>query len=321
MVADLQPSARDMTNVEDIATDALGICELDRRVRIRAVLRAERAVICDLSAHLGIERRAVEDHRDRSRVVRVSMLVKVRAVPDCAHSRCERLRIKLRCVIGCVNVQCFEFRNRVRWEVKLCVSALHCATLLARFFHKSFVASHIDAEVFFLRHHLREIDRESKRVMQLECILRGDSGCAALLHACCSFTEQCKAALKRATELHFFIENDLCNACGVLLDFRKRAAECGFHCTHEVMQEGTAYAHRLMTVANRATKNATKDIAASLVGRRRAIGDREREATDVIRDHAIGDVGYIIESAAIRTRISSCLNCGKNGRPQVRVVV
>ena len=76
-----------------------------------------------------------------------------------------------------------------------------------------------------------------------------------------------------------------------------------------------------MAVTHRATQDATQHVAATFVRRRRAIGERHREAANVIGDDAVGDIDVIIELSAVWPRAGTRANRFENGRPQVGVVV
>ena len=76
-----------------------------------------------------------------------------------------------------------------------------------------------------------------------------------------------------------------------------------------------------MAVAHRAAEDAAEHVAAALVRRGRAVGEREREAADVVGDHAVGDVGVVVELARVGARAGAGADRLEDGRPQVGVVV
>ena len=80
------------------------------------------------------------------------------------------------------------------------------------------------------------------------------------------------------------------DALRVLLQLRERLAHRVDDDRHELVQERLAQLELLPAEAHRAAEDAAQHVAAALVARHRAVGQRERQAAHVVRDHAERDV-------------------------------
>ena len=62
----------------------------------------------------------------------------------------------------------------------------------------------------------------------------------------------------------------------------------------QIAEKRLVHVHVLPPVAYRATQNAAQDVAAPLVAGHGAVGDGERQTTNMISNHAIGNVDHYL---------------------------
>src|SRR5262249_26357247 len=90
---------------------------------------------------------------------------------------------------------------------------------------------------------------------------------------------------------------------------------------NQFVQERLLRLEMLATVSLRATKDGAQDVAALLIARYCAVGQRKRQRPDVVGDHAVRRVLVVVELAGVRRRTSQLADRLEQGGKHGVVVV
>ena len=162
------------------------------------------------------------------------------------------------------------------------------ASAIALLFHAASKFLFIDGITTFFADFRSYLDGKTVGVMQDK---GGRAGKHGAFHLGKGIVEVSLTLTKRCTKALFFGENNALDKLFVL-------DELGIHVAHKlddlvnvVGKEGTFDA-KGVALHNRATKQTTQNIAATLVGGKNAIGDHKRDRTAVVSDDAKAYVGF-----------------------------
>src|SRR5262249_1311161 len=144
-------------------------------------------------------------------------------------------------------------------------------------------------------------DVQAVGVVQLERIFAGDA-VAVLPRAPRRVLEVLDAAVERADEALLLVLNVSRDLAGVALQFGERLAHRLDDRWHQFDEKRLLRPEHLSAISLRATEDALEDVAAALVADRRAVGERERETADVVRDDAVCGILQVSELAGVRRR-------------------
>jgi hypothetical protein len=160
---------------------------------------------------------------------------------------------------------------------------LLAARALALRFHRMFEAGAVDADASLGCCELELVDGVAERVVQTKCFLAADG----LLSRHQEVLELEAAPLdRRGGQLLFSLE-DAEHHVAALQQFRIMLGENAVGPVGNGRKEGFADLKTLSgsTPSHGSSEQPTKDVARALVSRQCAFGDRERQRTNVIRDH------------------------------------
>ena len=155
--------------------------------------------------------------------------------------------------------------------------------------------------------------------MQAERILRRNAfGRAGTLG---SFIEQRNAALECFAECNFFLTNGVHHFGGLLHQRWECFAERLNDRRNQLKHEWFARTQVLVTSANSAAQDAAQDIVATFAARGRAISDRDGNASNMVSNHAIGDIGGAFQGSCVWLGTGDLGGEIKDWREQISVVV
>ena len=186
-------------------------------------------------------------------------------------------------------------------------------------FHQLFIARNVNSEAAFFGHHLGEVNRETEGVMQAERILRRNA--LGRTRALGSFVEQRNAALECLTERNFFLTNGVHHFGGLLHQCWECLAERLNDRRNQLKHEWFARTQVLVTSANSAAQDATQDIVATFAARGRAISDRDGNASNMVGNHSIGDIGGAFQRSCVWLGTGDLCGEIKDWREQISVIV
>ena len=321
LVAHAKMPALDADLVDDEAAAALRVEHFEHAVlgaAFAAAFDPHRTGVADLTAALGVEAGAIED--DAHRLAGLGPTLEPVTGPDRLDAGHDRLEVVLRVVVGERRAGLLELREHVgrqRHRVRLAALAAGAARG-AGLAHELLVAGEIDREPMLSRHHLGQVDRESVGVVQLEGVLAADA--AAFGAALCVGKVQ-ESALERAQERPFFFLEHARDAIALLEEFRERLAEGRLHRGQDPAEERFALPELLVRMAHRAAQDPPQHVAAAFVRGRGAVGDRDREAAHVVGEHAVGDVGLVLEVGGVGLRAARGADRLEDRREDLGVVV
>ena len=259
----------------------------------RAGRGADLAVVRDLTAHLGIERRAVE-HDDAG-----VALQKLGADLAVAHKREDRAG-----VLG-VFIAGEGCRRGVKAEVdagpgEIAQRLAGLSGADALLLHERVEAVLIDRHPLLGDHLLRQVEREAVGVIELEGVGPGEHALPRRLVALEQLREDLHAGVDRLAEVLLFVENDARDIRLLLAQLGVLALVFVHDHIHDLVQERLVPAEEL-AVARGAAQQTAQDIAASLVRGQHAVADHHDGRADVVGDDAQGDV-HIVAVAVVRAR-------------------
>ena len=151
------------------------------------------------------------------------------------------------------------------------------ARLLALALHLALEAVEVDFDVAFAGDVRGQVHRKAVGVVKLEYGVAGNALRAGLDRV----LEQAHALFQGLREAVLLLPDHTLQIIALLLEFRIRVAHDGGQRCHQLVEEGVFEA-QLVTMADRATHDATQDIAPALVGRHHTVGDQETGRTDVV---------------------------------------
>lgn len=164
---------------------------------------------------------------------------------------------------------------------------------LALLIHQRVEASGIDDEATFSGHEFGEVEGESVGIVELESEGCGDgSGLWSGGEAKHLTFKEIDATIEGAVECVFFAEENFFDLFLALAKIGKNVAHFPGEGGDEFGEKGFGKSER-SAIADGTPEDASKDIIAVCVARLDAIGDGEAEGTDVIGDHAHGDIDFL----------------------------
>ena len=163
---------------------------------------------------------------------------------------------------------------------------------------------HFDAEVLFIhqdtrfgRDFLGQIQRETERIVQLESIQTGQNLFLTfqrgLFDAVNQAAQDCHALINGLVEPLFLGADDLLDVIGVFFQFGIAGLVFMDNGIHQFGQERTVDAQH-PAMAGSAAQQTAQHIAAALIRRQNAVADHKGGGTNVVGDHADGDIGLFI---------------------------
>ena len=235
--------------------------------------------------------------------------------------RAHRSTTVTRSVICRVHMQCGKFCNRIWRQFQLRRVACNGSTRFARAFHQNFVTIEINLHPSFACHDLSQINWESPSVMQAKRIF-----CSDAWRFCCGaarggFVKESDSSSERATEEFFFRTNDVGRFLCSRKNFWKGFSQSFNNRGNKFKNKWTIHAKSLSPMTRRSSNDATQNIISSFVSRASAIACRCGQASNMIGDHSVCDIDVIVQDAAIRSRSCHFVDCGKNRRPKIRVII
>ncbi len=282
-----------------------------------AVGRFDGADVRDLAARLGVERRVLNNERHAIARRCFVCLDELRAIETEQPAAGRGVEFGVVVAVergGGQRVLLHDIGERGRGRHLARPTARQFACLL----HEPIEPRGVDRHAAFLRHHLREVEREAEGVVQLECIFGADG---VVLCRGAGVLEKRNPAIDRARKARFLLADGFGDFLRVLPQFRERIAHGIDNGGHELVQERLVHVHRLPAVTHRAAKDAAEHVATPLVAGHRPIRQRERQTADVVGDDAIRHVRRIVEAAAVRLGASHLGDRLEHRREHIGVVV
>ena len=247
-----------------------------------AVRAGDRAVVGDLTAHLGVHRRPVEHHDSLDACGDLTAGLVLRH--DGEHG-----------ALGLVFVIADELRlgniltevDAGPAEVAEGLACLSCADLLL--LHELLEGFEVDLHALLARHLDRQVDREAVGVIELEGICTGENGFVVFLMLRQHLGENAHAAVDRAGKVLLLYADDAGDIGGALAQVGIVALVLVDDRLNNITQERMVHAEQL-AVAGSAAEQAAQHIAAALIRGQHAVGDHKDGCTDVVRDDAQRDI-------------------------------
>ena len=264
----------------------------------------ERAAVADLSARLGVPRRAIEDDFD---------LVAGRGLPHPAvvgHHGEDRRRRSQRLVADELlrpreaAADLLVERDRVGRALVGAEAGLRAGALALRL-HLALpgrvgVVGHapalVDENLF------REIAREAERVVEREQEATVDRPPAPRALRLRVLLDAAHALIQRARELLLFLPHRLDDPSALADDLGICAAHDVGNPVDAAPEERLGQAE-LAAVSHRAAHDASQDVASPLIGRQDAVGDQERRGTHVIDDDLHRDVAVGVGAVPLAAQL------------------
>mmetsp|Transcript_118021 Transcript_118021/g.252066 ORF Transcript_118021/g.252066 Transcript_118021/m.252066 type:complete len:694 (-) Transcript_118021:302-2383(-) len=311
-------------NVKDVACVLLGIVDGELDTRRGPNVR----LVEGLPALLSIARRPVKDQAYHVGAA-VAALDEVLAIVDRQNfgrgliAVTLRVPLVLRALIGRLEAHALDELVRLV-RPKRHVLGIHLVLcllgLLPEVVHGFREARHVDLDAMLLSHELGEVNGETVGGVEQKGVLATD---LALLGV---GLELADTPVKRPSELLLLLLNDSLDVSGILLQRREGITEGIKDRTHELVEEPRRCIEDLAAVAHCPAQDATKDVAASLVRRRRAIGQSDGQRADVIGNDTIGHVHMVLVFVAhlagvFLLRAGLLLDGFEDCLEQIRVVV
>ena len=241
------------------------------------------ADVADLAARIAVEGRAVEDQ-----LVGGASLGGHAAVAGDVHRVGERVVARENTLLE---------RHELHPVVRIAGRGVARALLLR--LQLLLEGLQVDADALFAGDQLRQVDRETERVVEFEGILARDERLALAARALDDAVEQVDARGERAQERRLLLLDDL-------LDERLLRLQLGELATHLLDQPGHEFADRRLrkaevgiAVAHGAAQDAADDIAGLDVRGQLPVGNREGDGAQVVGDHAHGDVDLLVLAVAL----------------------
>ena len=259
------------------------------------------AAVAYLSAHLGIERRHVEHYL----IVFLVLLHHGAVACDVALVRERVPADKLFLAL--------VYRDPVA-RLYLCSSAGSVLLLL----HLLVKALLVYLESVLRADELREVERESERVKERECLDAGDLLAAGFLGLGHDVVQHVDACGQGAQESVFLLLNDVDDELLLRLELRIGVAHLVDERRHELVHERFLLAEECIGVAHGAAQDAAYHIARLGVGGQLPVGDGERDGADVVGHHAHGDVRLLVLAVL---HVRQLANLADDGLEDVGVVV
>ena len=160
--------------------------------------------------------------------------------------------------------------------------------------HQLVEAIEVHLQAPLLGHELRQVDGEAIGVVKLEGVVAADGLGGGLRRTIGGGVEELQAAVEGPAETDLFGLNHRRDVLGPLPDFGEGIAEAIHDHRDQLVEEGLVQVE-LAAETRGPAENPAQDVAPALVGRRGAVGDREGQRTDMVRDDAEGIVGLIAE--------------------------
>ena len=243
---------------------------------------ADHAVIGDLTAHLGVKRRAVE-HHDALRAL--ADLVAQLFVGDEREDLCLRLHAVIAHKFG-----------RGHFLAKFHASPTEVAERLARLAGAGLLLLHellervlIHAHPLLVHHFGGQVDREAVGIVQLERVRAGEYRLALFLVPGEHFLEDAHTTVDGAGKALFFGLDDTGDIRLLFAQLRVLALVFVHNGVDDLIKERMIDAQQL-SVPRRAAQQAAQDVAAPFVRRQHAVADHERRRADMVGDDTQGDI-------------------------------
>ncbi len=245
------------------------------------------AGVADLAAGLGVETGLLKDQADLGFARDLALLVKARGIDPAENRGFALIRVVL--------VQVFRRRQfGVDQAHQERIGLLRRPGPLFLFLHQLLETLEIHAQAAFLGHKLRQVDGEAVGVVKLESVLAADRLGGSLSRPVGGDGKEVQAAVERPAEAGLLRLNHGRDVLGPLPDLGKGVAET-VHDHGDQLVEERIVQIELAAEPRGPAENPAQDVAPALVGGRGAVGDREGQSADMVRDDAEGIIGLLAE--------------------------
>ena len=252
----------------------------DRNALVGALDHAD---VTDLTARIAVERRAVEDQ-----LVEALALRRHAAVAGDVHLLGQRVVAREEALLDG-----YELYPVVG------VDGRGVARTLLLGLQLLLESRQVDTHALFAGDELREVDRESERIVKFEGLLAGDLRASLFLRALDHAVEQVDARGQRAQERRLLLLDNLLDE-GLL---RAQLGELSAHLLHEPRNQAAERRLREsevgVSVAHGAAQDAADDVSGLDVRGKLSVGNRKGDGPQVVGDHAHGHVGTFVVSVTL----------------------
>ena len=179
------------------------------------------------------------------------------------------------------------------------------------FFHVGFKACNVDGEILFRDNILRQVNRESIGIIQLEDILAAQSMTVISSNLVHQLTQQVKTLADGLVKSLFLIVDNLFDIACLLGQLRVSRQVLMSNRVHNLIEERDINTQQL-SMTCRSSEQTTQDITAAFIGGSDTVCQHKSAGTDMVGNDAQRDIGFfiftVVNTGNLRNLLHNVLN-------------